>query len=83
MMGSVTSDEQPQAYDHFDDWAVFEYKYSIIPRKCYITNQWIWGLSMRGRRIITGPGDPVIEDRWYHRNEAIIKMLKRIRYGNI
>jgi hypothetical protein len=31
---------------------------------------------MRGRRIIGGPGDPVVEDRWYHRDEAIIKMLK-------
>jgi len=75
-MGVATSDEMTQSYDPFDDRAVFEYKYSIIPRRCYTTNRWIWGLSMRGRRIITGPGDPLIVDRWYHRDEAIIKMLK-------
>jgi hypothetical protein len=75
-MGISTSDEMTQSYDPFNDRARFEYKYSIIPRRCYTTNRWIWGLSMRGRRIIMGPGDPVIMDRWYHRNEAIIKMLK-------
>ena len=76
-MGVATSDEMPQSYDPFDDRAVFEYKYSIIPRRCHTTNQWIWGLSMRGRwRRHADPGDPVVEDRWYHRDEAIIKMLK-------
>ena len=65
-----------QYYDHFDDRATFEYKYSFIPRRCYTTKRWIWGLAMRGRRVITGPGDPIIEHRWYHRHEAIIKMLK-------
>jgi hypothetical protein len=75
-MGTATSDEMTQAYDPFDDRAVFEYKYSFIPRRCYTTGQWVWGVAMRGRRIIGGPGDPVVEDRWYHHHEAIIKMLK-------
>jgi hypothetical protein len=74
MMG--TNYSEIQAYDPFDDRAVFKYKYSFIPRRCHTTNRWIWGLSMRGRRVITGPGDPLIQDRWYHRDEAIIKMLK-------
>ena len=65
-----------QSYDPFDDRAVFEYKYSFIPRLCYTTGRWVWGVAMRGRRTIHGPGDPLIEDRWYHRDEAIIKMLK-------
>jgi len=75
-MGTATSDEMTQAYDPFDDRAVFEYKYSFIPRRCYTTGQWVWGVAMRGLLIIGGPGDPVVEDRWYHRHEAIIKMLK-------
>lgn len=66
-----------QAYDYFNDCASFEYKYSFLPRRCYNTGRWVWGLGMRGRRIITGPGEPVIEDRWYHRHEAIIMMLQR------
>ncbi len=66
-----------QAYDYFNDRATFEYKHSFWPRKCYNTGRWVWGVAMRGRRIITGPGEPVIEDRWYHRHEAIIMMLQR------
>ena len=74
-VGAGYSDEV-QSYDPFGDRAVFEYRYSLIPRRCYTTNRVVWGLAMRARRIITGPGDPVIEDRWYHRDEAILKMLK-------
>ena len=64
--------------DYFNDRAVFTYAYSIWPRRCYNTGRWIWGLSVRGRRIITGPGEPVIEDRWYHRHEAVMMMLKKV-----
>lgn len=63
-------------YDTFNDRANFYYKYSLIPRRCYNTNRWIWGVAVRGRRVIIGPGEPVIQDRWYHRHEAIIMMLK-------
>jgi len=70
-------DPQVSAYDEFDDKAKFEYVYSVWPRRCHTTGQWLFmTVAMRGRRVITGPGEPVIEDRWYHRNEAIIKMLK-------
>ena len=66
-----------QAYDPFDDRASFEYKYSLWPRRCHNTDRWVWGLAIRGRRVITGPGEPIYEDRWYDRHEAIIMMLRR------
>ena len=76
MMGVSAS--YPQEYDFFNKRAVFTYKYSIVPRRCYNTGSWIWGLAIRGRRIIDGPAgeEPLIEDRWYHRHEAVIMMLK-------
>jgi hypothetical protein len=61
----------------------FEYRYSLLPRRCYNTGKWIWGLAVRGRKIVTGPGDPVLIDRWYHRHEAVIMMLKGLKDGNI
>ena len=76
MLGTNYGVSEVQAYDHFNDRAVFRYAYSIWPRRCYNTQRWIWGLALLGRRVITGPGEPVIEDRWYHRHEAIIMMLK-------
>lgn len=77
MMGANWGDAQ--AYDPFEDRAVFNYKYSFIPRRCYNTKKLVWGLAVRGRRIITGPGSDVVEDRWYHRHEAIIMMLKGLQ----
>ena len=67
--------------DRFLSRAVFEYCTSVIPRRCYNTRRWIWGRSMRGRRIITGPGEPIVEDRWYHKNEALIMLIKRSADG--
>lgn len=77
MLGTNYGVSQEQAYDHFNDRASFRYAYSIWPRRCYNTGRRLWGTALLGRRIITGPGEPVIEDRWYHRHEAIIMMLKR------
>jgi hypothetical protein len=66
-------------YDPFDDYAQYELMFCWLPRRCYVTDQLLCcTLAMRGRRIITGPGEPVIEDRWYHRNEYLIMLLKRI-----
>ena len=68
-----------QMYDPFNDRAHFTYVFCARPRKCYNTGRWMFmTTAMRGRRIITGPGEPIIEDRWYHRHEAIIMMLKGI-----
>ena len=64
------------AYNPFNERAVFDYAYSWIPRRCYNTGRWVWGTAVRGRRVIMGPGEDVIEDRWYHRHEAVIMMLK-------
>lgn len=68
---------EAQAYNVFNDRAVFEYKYSLIPRQCYNTKRIVWGAAVRGRRIIFGPGDPVVEDRWYHRDEGLIMLIKQ------
>jgi hypothetical protein len=68
---------------HSDRWfnerATFEYKYSVWPRRCYNSGRWLWlTTAMRGRRIITGPGEPIIEDRWYDSNEGLIMMIKGV-----
>ena len=66
-------------YDHFLDRAVFEYHWCWWPRRCYTSGQWLFfTVAIRGRAIWTGPGDPVIEDYWYHRNEGLMLMLKGI-----
>lgn len=76
MMGVSTSDAQ--TYDPFYDRATWELKRPLWPRRCAITDKFLWfKSSYRGRRIITGPGEPVIEDRWHSKNDHIIWLLKR------
>jgi len=72
-------DDTPRSYDYFNDRATFQYCTSVLPRRCYNTGRLVWGVAVRGRRVITGPGEPVIEDRWYHRHEAVLMMLKGLQ----
>jgi hypothetical protein len=68
-----------EAHDPFTSRAQFEYQYCFCPRRCYNSGKWIWlETAMRGRRIITGPGEPITEDRWYNSNEALIMMIKGV-----
>ena len=61
----------------FERRARFEYRWSLWPRRCYRSNLWIWGRAVRAQAVWTGPGDPVVETRWLHRDEAVIMIMKR------
>lgn len=76
--GSYAYEANVTSYDPFNDRATFELMFCALPRRCYVTKRWLFmTIAMRGRRIITGPGEPVIEDRWYHRHEHLIMLLKK------
>jgi hypothetical protein len=84
MLGSSYGvQSENQSYDPFMDRAEFSYAFSIWPRRCYNTRRWVWGTGLRGRRIITGPGESVIEDRWYHIHEGLIMLIKRSADGTV
>ena len=66
-------------WDPFESRARYSYKYSIWPRRCYKTNQWLWlTLAVRGHAVWTGPGEPVTEYRWYHKHEGMMIMIKKV-----
>jgi len=74
--GAMGVDFEP--HDPFYDRAVYKYKWCWIPRRCYDTKKILWlTWAVRGRATWTGPGDPVIETRWYDRNRAILMFMKR------
>jgi hypothetical protein len=37
--------------------------------------------AVRARVVYTGPGDPVVKDRWYHRQEALVKIMRGSHHG--
>ena len=51
--------------------------WSFWPRRCYVSKKWLcFCLAYRARRIITGPGEPVIQDRWYSQAEGLMQLIK-------
>jgi len=62
------------------DWsysrAQWKEKFSLLPRRCDISQRWLWGKHYCGTVVITGPGDPVIYNIWNHRDEHLIYKLK-------
>lgn len=64
--------------DFFYERATLEYRWCLWPRKCYRSKRWLFcELAVRGRAIYTGPGEPVIEDRWFSTTEALILCLTK------
>lgn len=58
------------------DRAVWKKTFSLIPRRCDLSQRWIWGIHMCGTNFITGPGDPVVIKIWNHREEHLLYKLK-------
>ena len=52
-------------------------RFTWLPTKCWASGKMLW-LQFAYRRVAmwTGPGDPVFEYRWYHKDEYIIAKLK-------
>ena len=56
------------------DWKL---KLCWTPKKCFLSQKPLWGKrAYQGTRIITGPGEPVIEHYWIEKNEFMIWNLK-------
>jgi hypothetical protein len=49
-----------------------------LPKKCFLSSKVLWGKNAyHAQRIITGPGDPVIEDYWLEKFEFMKWQLTR------
>ena len=58
-------------------YAHMELKWCILPRRCFSSNKLMFFcLAYRARRIITGPGEPVYEDRWYSKVNGLLQLIK-------
>lgn len=66
--------------DHFKRRCIeSKIKFSVLPRKCFYTNKSIWfKRAYRMTAMITGPGEPIFEDRWVDSKEYIFLKIKGI-----
>ena len=47
------------------------------PKRCTVTKKWLWiKPAMLVRRVITGPGTPVVIDHWIEPKAYTIQTLK-------
>lgn len=52
-------------------------KFIVWPRRCHYTGKRLWLESAyQGTAIITGPGEPVFEDRWCDQKEYMFLKIK-------
>ncbi len=86
-------------YDSFANRAVFEYQRCWWPRRCYVTGRWLFGtVAVRGhieendlklpRRLDVLQSNVFLtavmfQERWYHRNEGLMLMLKKESNGTL
>lgn len=68
--------------------AKFEYKYCLLPRRCYLSNDLLWfTTAIRGRRIVDYYDGLQVykayDDRWYNSSEGLIMMIKGVSNGTI
>jgi len=86
-------------YDSFANQAVFEYRRCWWPRRCYATGRWLFGtVAVRGyieendlklpRRLDVLQSNVFLtavmfQERWYHRDEGLMLMLKKESNGTL
>jgi hypothetical protein len=66
--------------DHFKRRCISStIKFSVWPRTCFYSKKSLWLThAYRLTAMITGPGEPVFEDRWVDRKEYIFLKIKGV-----
>ena len=64
--------------------ARIEPRWSLWPRRCWATRRWLWlRPAIKTTCIWTGPGDAVVEDRWYDTRTVMLLLLKGKKNGSV
>lgn len=66
--------------DHFKRRCISsKVKFSLWPRKCFYSGRSLWFKNAyRMTAMITGPGEPIFEDRWVDKKEYIFLKIKGV-----
>ncbi len=81
-------DDTVQCAPRHEDWGlnrVNDWQLALcwMPKECFLTGKKLWAChAYHGTRLITGPGDPIVDHYWVDRDEFIIWKLKGNYYGN-
>ena len=77
MMDDVTQSPREE------DWGLnkvrnWTYKMCWRPNTCYLSGEQLWGKrAYHGTRIITGPGEPIIDNYWVSKEKFTVWQLTK------
>jgi hypothetical protein len=55
----------------------WDLRFSFWPRRCFYTGKYLWlKQAYKGTAMVTGPGEPVFEDRWCDAKEYLFLKIK-------
>lgn len=83
LMGLSRMSDEVQQEPITGNWGLrkakgWQLKMCWIPKKCFISDKPLWGKkAYHAQRILTGPGEPVIENYWLEKTEFIKWQLTR------
>lgn len=61
----------------FVNRAIWYKEFVWWPRRCWISNRWIWlTQAYQGVAIWTGPGTPMFEYHWVDRDQYLMEKIK-------
>ena len=79
---NITGMWMDEEYDIFNSRAKFKLVYCLWPRRCEFTGKRLWLThAMKGTAMWTGPGEPVLEHRYYDEIEYLIRKCRKISWG--
>lgn len=74
--------DEVQQSPRYEDWGLnkvnnWHLKLCWRPQECFLTGQQLWGKrAYHGTRIITGPGESILDHYYIDKDEFIIWKLK-------
>jgi hypothetical protein len=81
-MGQIMPMDEVTQSPRYADWGLnkvndWQLKLCWLPKECFLTGRSVWGKqAYHGTRLITGPGEPVIDHYWVNKDEFILWKLQ-------
>lgn len=82
LMGLSRMSDEIQQAPLSEDWGLnravgWKLKLCWTPKNCFLSGKKLWGKrAYQGINMITGPGEPVIEEYWLEKSEFLFWNLK-------
>lgn len=69
-----------QSQDTFLEHASWQKIFVLLPRRCYVSNRWLWlTWALRARTLWPSGSDYFPEDRYYAKDQGLWMLVKNVQ----